>query len=55
LGCSLVVWFCTIAPLLFAAPKADVQFGFLADSAGFPNDPAGLRLRLIPKASDDPV
>ena len=49
MGCSLVVWFCTIAPLLCADPKANVQFGCLADPVGFPSDSAGLRLRLIPE------
>jgi hypothetical protein len=51
LGCSLVVRFCTIAPFLCADPKVDIQFGCLADPIGFPNDPAGLRLRLIPEGT----
>jgi len=49
LGCSLVVRFCTIAPLLCAGPKADIQFGCLADPVGFPSGSAGLRLRPIPE------
>lgn len=51
LGCSLVVWFCTIASLPYADPKADVQFGCFADPIGFPNDSAGLRLRPIPEGT----
>jgi len=51
LGCSLVVWFCTIAPLLGTDPKGDAQFGCLAEPIGFPNDSAGLRLRLVPEGT----
>jgi hypothetical protein len=51
LGCSLVNRFCTIAPMLYADPKIDIQFGCLADPISFPNDSAGLRLLLIPKGT----
>ena len=51
LGWPQILRLCTTAPCPCPDPKVDTRFGCLADSLGFPNDPADPRGRSLPEGT----